>query len=185
MNNKLTGIRIGELAIIDSSGMMYTGSLGAPRSRPPHYRTSLEASISQRLATGGSVELDGQKESSGVSDAPYGRDGPPIKEERNARSRDDGTERPSFDDGEADSNLKNSINRNSLSRHEALKRPAEWVFGPADSTRLQTRAYRRGNGGESKKKKEMSYGDENAIQSSQPSTKVVPQEDSKKCDLGF
>ena len=182
--DKLTGTRVGDLATIGSSSRVYTGSLDSPRSRP-QYRACSEVGSSQRLATGGSAEQGGQKESSGVSDVLYGGDGPPIKEERNARSRDDGTKRPNFDDLEADSNINDSTNRNSLPRHEASKRTAELVFGPVDSTHLQIRADRRGNGEGSKKKRELLYEDEVAIRSPQPSTKVVPQRDSRNATSGF
>ena len=182
--DKLTGTRVGDLATIGSSSRVYTGSLDSPRSRP-QYRACSEVGSSQRLATGGSAEQGGQKESSGVSDELYGGDGPPIKEERNAGSRDDGTKRPNFDDLEADSNINDSTYRNFLPRNEASKRTAELVFGPVDSTRLQIRADRRGNGEGSKKKRELSYEDELATRSSQPSTKVVPQRDSRNATSGF
>jgi len=182
--NKLTGTRVGDLATIGSSNNMYTGSLGSPRSRPQQ-RACSEVGSPQRFGTGGSLEKGGQKEPSGVSDVLSGGDGPPIKEERNARSRDDGTKRPNFEDLEADSNINDSTNRNSLPRHEASKRTAELVFGPVDSTHLQIRADRRGNGEGSKKKREMSYEDELAIRPSQPSTKVVPQRDSRNATSGF
>ena len=185
--NKQTGKRVGVVNFIDSSSITHTGSLGASRSRPQHYRTSLETSSPQRFGTGGSVELDGQKESSGVSGVPYGLDDPPFKVERNGRSRDDGTDRPSFDEWEADSNVNEVIYRNSLSRLEAPKHPAEWGFGLEDSTRPQynLKTKRRGNGGENIKKKDMSYGDERVIRSSQPSTKVVPQGYQKNATSGF
>ena len=183
--DKLTGTRLGELVTIGSSSNMYTGSLGSSRSRPPFYRTSLEIGSPQRFGTSGSAEKGGQKEPSGVSDVLSGGDGPPIKEERNARSRDDGNKRSNFEELEADSNINDSTNRNSFPRHEASKRTAELVFGPVDSTHLQIRADRRGNGEGSKKKREMSYEEELAIRSSHPSTKAVPQRDTRNAASGF